>query len=181
MSASQQHCQCPYANFEESFIKTVTFLVLSWLFTFTSCFKEKHHYQQQTNKQSPKCRSRPKSIDVLVASIWGQKACNEDEMRWEPEMSETRRKHRHRRNDEIYHYIQGVSKKRSFVIPAPLEAVGWSKGLDIINSQKHFQTSFFWWDIPFWNGIVWRSSLWLLPAWELRHSPPKSVNNLYHG
>ena len=33
-------------------------------------------------------------------------------------------------------------KKRSFVIPAPLEALDCSKGLDI--SQKHCQSSFFW-------------------------------------
>ena len=32
-------------------------------------------------------------------------------------------------------------KKRSFVIPAPLEALGCSKGLDV--SQKHCQSSFF--------------------------------------
>ena len=38
-------------------------------------------------------------------------------------------------------FIQGVSKKGSFMIPASLEALGCSKGLDI--SQKHCQTSFF--------------------------------------
>ena len=32
-------------------------------------------------------------------------------------------------------------KKGSFRIPAPMEALGYSKGLDI--SQKHCQTSFF--------------------------------------
>ena len=41
-----------------------------------------------------------------------------------------------------YIQLQGVSKKTpSFVIPAPLEALGCSKGLDI--SQKHYQSYFF--------------------------------------
>ena len=37
--------------------------------------------------------------------------------------------------------VQGVSKKRSFVIPAPQQALGCSKGLDI--SQQHGHSSFF--------------------------------------
>ena len=52
--------------------------------------------------------------------------------------------------------LQGVFKKRSFVIPAPLEALWWSKGLDI--SQKHCQPSFFLY-IPILIRIV------CIPSW----------------
>ena len=43
----------------------------------------------------------------------------------------------------LWHTYRVSLKKGSFRIPAPMEALGYSKGLDI--SQKHCQTSFFGW------------------------------------